>query len=296
MREFRDSTSLVNDAAALRDRMTEDGYVFLRRALDPDRVLKVRRDVTSALAANWWLDFGSDPLEGVPAEPIRREGDQLWWGGYTAIQALESFHRLAHDPALVDLTAGLIGDEVLVHPRKIARISYPGAEHPTPPHQDFPLIQGATDTITAWVPLGAMDPELGGLRVIPGSHRAGLAEHGPRAGVGGLSVAIAEDDERWVTTRYEPGDVLLFVSLTVHWAPANRGRTLRLSVDYRYQGAAEPIVHGSLHPHFWGGPVPGWDTLAQGWSTRRWIETPPDTKVAAQVDPGAAQLPAASRF
>jgi hypothetical protein len=96
--------------------------------------------------------------------------------------------------------------------------------------------------------------------------------------VGGVGVDVAEDDPRWRTAEYECGDAVLFLSFTVHWAPANESERVRLSGDYRYQSVREPVVAGSLGPH--GYPaIPGWDDLAAGWSSQEWISVPPSPRL-----------------
>lgn len=285
-RDFADSTALLHDPEALRERFLSDGFVFFRRLVEPGQVMAVRHDILQALAPIGWLADGSDPRDAQPAEEVRREGLGDWFVGYTAIQSLESFHALAHDEALVGAIRALVGDDVLVHPRKIARVTYPGSEYPTPPHQDYPLIQGAADTFTLWMPLGDCAAQLGGLKVLQGSPLLGLRPPVPRPGVGGLGVDldIAEDDERWATTDYLAGDVLIIHSFTIHWGPPNRGDRIRLSADYRYQALDAPVVEGSLMPH--GYPaIPGWETLTQGWSTTRWVERPDAANVVELRNP-----------
>jgi hypothetical protein len=277
--ELRESTSLLDRPVALAARFHEDGYLFFRRLFDPASVREVRADIACALQPLGWLAPGTDPDEAVPGDLIRREADANWWDGYAAIQRQESFHRLAHHPAALHPVRALAGDDVLVHPRKIARVTYPGSGFPTPPHQDFPLIQGGADVFTLWLPFGDCSAEMGGLRVLEGSHREGLR---PTVlgvhGVGGVGVDVAEDDPRWRTAEYECGDAVLFLSFTVHWAPANESDRVRLSGDYRYQSVREPVVAGSLGPH--GYPaIPGWDDLAAGWSSPEWISVPPSPRL-----------------
>lgn len=294
MRAFESSTDLIGRPERLRERMATEGHLFLRRAVDPELVMDVRARILDALAELGWLAPETRPAEAVPG-PARREGDDGWWDGYTAIQSLERFHELAHDAAIVGAVGEVLGEEVLVHPRKIARVTYPGTAWPTPPHQDFPLIQGAIDTVTAWLPLGDASIEMGGLRLLAGSHAAGLRQVVPMRGVGGVGVQVDDDDPRWRTIDYEAGDVLLFLSTTVHRAPPNTGDRLRLSADYRYQPASEPIVEGSLLPHY-ADRIPGYEVLARGWGTRRWIEHPAGVRVVPMQDPFNASTPSGSRF
>jgi hypothetical protein len=295
--ELTDSTPLLDRPDALVEEFRQHGCLFFRGLVPADDVLAVRRDVAGAIASVGWLAPDTDPVDAVPGPEIRREADEHWWPGYTAIQRLESFHRLAHHPALLRPVAALAGgEELIVHPRKIGRVTFPGSAYPTPPHQDFPLIQGGADVFTIWMPFGDCPPEMGGLRLLDGSHRDGLRPPVAASGIGGVGVEVAEDDPRWRTADYRPGDAVVFLSFTVHWAPANQADRVRLSGDYRYQPVSVPLVDGSLLPHYGPPLIPGWDDLAAGWSTRRWIEVPEATQVVG-YDPVDDRLTApASRF
>lgn len=270
---FTDSTGIAGDGAALRARLREDGYLFVRGVLDAAAVAVARQETLDALSKCGWLAGGTEPADAVPAQPPRIEGFPEFWEGYVAIQRLESFHRLAHDPALLQLLRAVIDDDVLVHPRKIARISWPDCGHTTPPHQDFRYIQGTADVLTVWTPLGRCPVDLGGLRVLRGSQAAGLRPVMRARGAGGLAVESRDDDPDWVSIDYEPGDVVVFHSLTVHGALPNRTDRLRLSVDFRYQAVTEPITEASLHPHFHP-IVPDWAELTGSWPSLATIAAP----------------------
>jgi ectoine hydroxylase-related dioxygenase (phytanoyl-CoA dioxygenase family) len=83
--------------------------------------------------------------------------------------------------------------------------------------------------------------------------------------------------------------VLLFHSLTVHGALPNLTDRLRLSVDYRFQAAAEPIAGPSLTPHYsFMAMMPAWDELAAGWGSAEWATSPAELAV---VDFGPAAGP-----
>lgn len=292
---LHDSTAERGDPCALLHRFQRDGYLYFRRLLPAGEVLDVRRHVLGALAVEGWLAEDSDPAEARPGEPARIEGDPNWWGGYRAVQSLEPFHRLAHHEALVELATVLLDDEVLVHPRKIARVGYPATGVPTPPHQDYALIQGAVDVVTMWLPFGPVTPRMGALQVLVGSHAGGLRPPVPAAGIGGIGVTVDEEGDDWASTSYEAGDVLVFSSLTVHRAPPNQADLLRLSADYRYQSAREPVVDGSLRPHMHPA-IPDYDELTAGWTTTRWVEHPPGTTIAEVRIPDETMTAPPSRF
>lgn len=291
-----ESTEILDDPEALRSRLAQHGYLFFRGLLDEGEVTTVRTDILHALAGVGWLAAGSDPADALPDDLIRVEADDNWWGGYQAIQKLESFHRLGHDDALVGITRKLLGeDDILVHPRKIARVTYPNNGVPTPPHQDYPYLQGASDVLTMWVPFGDASVEMGSLRILEGSHEIGLREPIRARGIGGLGVAADESDPNWRGADYRSGDVLVFFSFTVHWAPPNESNLMRLSADYRYQSAKEPVVDGSLGPH--SRPmIPDWPELTVGWSTTKWIETPPGLDIVDIRMPDNTLTAPVSRF
>lgn len=287
MHELTDSAPLLDDVVALRARLAEHGYLFFRGLLPVDDVQRVRRGVFAALDAAGWLAHDATLESPRPTAAAVREGGHGYFDAYVGIQRLQAFHELAHHPAVTKLMQQILDDPLLVHPRKIARTSLPKDDEYTPPHQDYRLIQGSVDTLTCWVPLGDCPVSLGSLRMLRGSHLGGLVEADPGKGPGGLQVEVADDDERWCTSDYEAGDVIVFTSLTVHGALRNNEDRLRFSADFRYQSALEPVLAASLEPHYTP-MVPEWDELAEGWTSRASIEAPGDlvfTDMLPPLDP-----------
>jgi Phytanoyl-CoA dioxygenase (PhyH) len=170
----------------------------------------------------------------------------------------------------------LLGSPVIVHPAKLVRLIWPHRDElVTRPHQDFPYIQGAADTLTAWIPLGGCSPRTGSVRVIPRSHRSDVRPVHRVLGAGGFGVDLRPDDRRWLEIDFQPGDVLLFHAFTVHAASAHHGDRIRLSVDFRYQSASDPIAREWLGPHPHHAEPNGWADVTRGWASRRWVELPP---------------------
>jgi hypothetical protein len=261
---MRPSNDLLGDADALRARMDEDSYLLFRRIIDRDKILALRADVIGVLARLGWTDEAGRCL----IKPLREE-DPAFIEGYQEIQKLESFHTLAHDPALVDVMRQVLGETAFPHPLKIARIAFPDHfDASTPPHQDFPNNQGTSDLTATWIPLGMVRDELGGLAVLRGSHRYGLLPLAGHVGAGNRQAVIPPEmaeELRWVTTDFGFGDVLLFNSLTVHAALHNATAFFpRLSVDFRWQLEGQALTPGCLEPHF--GRL-SWDEVYAGWSS-----------------------------
>lgn len=279
MQPFLASNDLLDNPQALRERSGRDGYLFFRGLLDPDKLTEVRRQILEICAQHGWTEPGTDPVDGIAAPGVVHvEGQPHFNQVYRGeIMCLEVFHALAHEPALLEIFETLFQEEVLVHPRNIARIIFPQAKQfTTPPHQDFIHIQGTEDTWTSWIPLASCPEELGGLAVLAGSHKDGLFEVKPMLGAGGLGIETEAMPHQWVYSVFEPGDVVLFHSLTVHKGLPNRSEDkMRISVDFRYQGVSEPIVGASLLPH---GSVIPWEQVYSEWESPEfqyyWSEKP----------------------
>ena len=253
-----DSTPLLDDPQALHARARQDGCLFFRQLLPKAEVLSLRAEMLGVVARHGWLRPGQAPLGGlidlealaqIPEEQMRTDIG-VSTAAYDDVQRLEAFHRLPHHPALLALYRLLFDGEVLVHPRHIARLitAHPSV-FPTPPHQDFPLIQGTPNTWTCWIPVGDCPRELGGLTVLQ-KPQAGCLPIQPAKGAGGIAVPLCPDELDWAEADFESGDVLTFPSTTIHKALRCQWKEhIRLSLDVRYQPAAEIIEARSLLPH-----------------------------------------------
>jgi len=259
--QFVDSTACLHqgDFETLRTRGSEEGYLFFKQLLPIEEILRLRADMLTVVAQYGWRQPGQDrwgglldldKLNEVPDEEMRKDIG-VSHAAYDDVQKLESFHRLPHHPALLALYQGLFDDQVFVHPRHIARmITGHHAMHPTPMHQDFPLVQGSPNTWTCWFPLGDCPRDLGALTVLRQSHREGYIPIQPAMGAGSITVQLCPGQETWVEGDLEVGDVLTFPCFTVHKAlPNQHPEQIRLSIDARYQAISEPVEEKSLKPH-----------------------------------------------
>jgi hypothetical protein len=240
------------DASELRAQMARHGHLFFRGLLPPESVLEARAEALALCREAGWVDPAAGPLEArwSGQAPTPSDADPDWLAFYALWVKQAAFNSLPEHPTLVAVTEKLLGDTVLVHPRKIGRVGFPQNEgHQTPVHQDFFHIRGATETYTAWVPLGDCPQRLGCLSVAEATHNLGFREHGPSAGPGGWAVEPGAD-ATWRSQDFAAGDVVIFHSLTMHRALPNRTTDeVRMSLDNRYQRAGDEIDPGSLKPH-----------------------------------------------
>jgi hypothetical protein len=297
MLTLRTSTDILDDVEALRSRLAADGYLYLPGLLDRDEVAAVQADLRAALWAAGWL-AGPDSL--AMADPGRQFTPASFATVYPAVLRVESFHRLAFAAPLWTFMQRFLGEPIFCHPARIARMVMPSADpagYATRAHQDYVTQHVTTDALTAWFPFATCDARRQGLRLIPGSQHGGFQRTDPT--LGGrrpLYLPVDPDDERWATADYQPGDVVVFHSLTVHGGGPNTSDAVRLSGDVRYQRCSDPLRAEYAHPHGW--PVtPDWPELAADWDSHAWYELSPDVELVElppNIDYGAylAQLQA----
>ncbi|MBV9513763.1 MAG: phytanoyl-CoA dioxygenase family protein [Mycobacteriaceae bacterium] len=231
--ELRDSHELVGDWKALRGRIAEDGYVFVRGLFERELVRAVGRGGFSALQAAGWTEPGGDPVVAAPIAPVRavRMRDAFGQPGYREIVRDPGFNRLPFTAPLASLMNQILGPDGFCYPLKVPRVVYPTTFASHQPgnyaHKDYNAVQ---DMFTCWVPLGDIPRSLGGLAIEPASqHSARITPH-----------PINRLPAGWVTTDYEAGDVLIFHCLTTHAALPNQEQRMRFSAEYRWQLADQP--------------------------------------------------------
>ncbi len=224
MDELIDSRALLGDWAALRRRIADDGYVFVRGLLEPDVVRRIGAQCFSTLERGGWR------AEGPPRATSVRESfaDRT----YRQVLRDRGFNAIPTAPQFVRLMQEIMGPNAILQPIKLMRIVYPTSVVPQQPggivHKDYTVVQ---DMFTTWVPLVDVPRAVGGLAV-----RAGSQHHAAF-----LPRPMNDREPGWSTTDYAPGDVLVFHCLTSHAALPNRSNRLRLSAEYRWQLSDDPL-------------------------------------------------------
>jgi hypothetical protein len=267
VRAFRESRDIAADGPELRRRMEADGYLFVPGLLPRGEVSGLRRQFQAIAAEAGWLRAGTPPDQSI-ADPAAACVDPE--PGYVAVlkrlYRLEALHAIGHHPAVIELLERMLGEAVLPHPRLVLRNVFPQRpDYTTPAHQDFPHIQGTTETYSVWLPLGDCPVERGGLAIAEGSHHDGVVPFRVSSGAGGME-AVDPYEGRWVAGDFAEGDAIIFHSLVVHKALPNVSDRLRQSVDNRYQRVSDPIVAASLAPY---ANILSWDEIYAGWRETR---------------------------
>ncbi len=198
-----------------------DGFVVVPDLLSPQELDRFGASVDAAVARR--TEAGLRPL----SERSRYEQSFLQvvnlWEDFPDVREL-TFH-----PRVTRTAARLLGVECLRLWHDQALYKEPGGRE-TDPHQDqpyWPITE--TRTITAWIPFGPIDDEIGPMGYLPGSHRRGLRKF--------VNIFFGEAPDLLADPKLEglepvfpkvPGGAIAFHhGLTVHLAKPNRSRRMR---------------------------------------------------------------------
>jgi len=259
---LRSSKDLLDNPEALRQRMADDGYLFLPGLLDREHVMEARLELLKRLNAEGLLD-PAHPMEAAILKPDVKSAfrPDLALGN-------AALDHVLYSGSMMSFYETFFGEPVLHYDFTWLRAASPGAN--ASPHCDIVYMgRGTYDVLTAWTPLGDIPIDHGALMILEGSHnkRRELEEYLSRDVdtycSNGANAAKIERGEmtwewdgvldhdaaelrgrlggRWLSSEFMMGDVLTFTMGTVHASMDNLSKNkIRLSSDSRYQRASEP--------------------------------------------------------
>uniref|UniRef100_UPI00286CD79E phytanoyl-CoA dioxygenase family protein n=1 Tax=Salinibacterium sp. TaxID=1915057 RepID=UPI00286CD79E len=237
----------------LRDRLRQDGYLYLTGHLDPWVVMSFREFYFTKMAETGLLDSRQAPMEGIgaPGAIDRSKIREILYGD---IVPGPEYEALTTQPEIRDWFEWFFDEPVHLHRRKIIRHIRPGEDGigtATQAHYDLLYLRGGSDDVLSmWIPLGDCSVEMGGLTYLEGSHHWTMAdedEHVMYRPAGWMTANLPSladtHDSRWLLANYKAGDVVVHSSYIVHAGTDNvdPGNRLRLSTDIRYQRSSEEI-------------------------------------------------------
>jgi len=246
--ELRESSDVLDDPAALRERLAEDGYLFVKGFHDPDLVREARSDVLDHMAEEGLLD-PDEPAEDAVVHP-EYFGDEFdmsaaSWTHYPNLR------ELVEGEEIMTFFERFLDEKPLALDRKLGRAKATGGF--TGFHVDRIFMGRGTDRLyTVWRPIGDCPLEMGPLVVCPGSHMHDRL----RETYGQIDVdrdpveeMFSEDPHDVIetlggplaTADFEAGDALIFGQHLLHGSLTNQTDRFRISVDTRYQSVEDPV-------------------------------------------------------
>ena len=248
--ELEPANELLGDPSGLRAAIDERGYLFFRRLLDPQIVLEARREILLKYAILGEID-DRFPIDDAIAGDRHAVGAANLRAFSESVRSGAHYLRVTDGPEVLGVHEALLDGAVRSFDMRWPRFVRPGEGCGF--HCDGPYMNRGTNRIySSWIPLGRVDRGEGALILLEGSHRSERLDAGylsadaDRDGLTWLDADPAkvrsDYGSRWLTTDFEPGDMLCFGMHTLHGAIDNRSPTgrCRLSSDSRYQRVDEP--------------------------------------------------------
>ncbi len=264
--ELPDSSALLADHAALRARLQEDGFVFLRGVIDAATVNAGRAEVLARLAAVDEITPGTDIATG---RSKRREIEADLGRFWQSVSEGRQLRQASHGSDIARVMEVIAGEPVRSQDYMFLRVGVPGRA--TGVHYDYPFFARAHDRVwTVWMPLGDVPVARGPLVVVEGSHRFGdiiekmigfdvVRDTTRKADLGVDALELARTHgTRLLTTDFTAGDVMVFGMYLAHGSLDHHDPSgaVRVSCDVRWQPARLPMDER------YAGPNPGGTTGA----------------------------------
>jgi ectoine hydroxylase-related dioxygenase (phytanoyl-CoA dioxygenase family) len=146
---------------------------------------------------------------------------------------------IVHHPKVLDAVEDVIGPNILAYHTTLW-VKEPHAEMFTFWHQDDAyFFLDPAEQVTAWVALSDASVQAGCMRMIPGSHREGLAEHSDSPSRGniirrGRAIHDRFDDSDGVLVPLRAGEMSLHNTHTIHSSGANKSDDRRIGLGISY--------------------------------------------------------------
>jgi hypothetical protein len=261
---LRDSSHLVDDPAALRERYRADGYLYLRGYLDTREVRSMRQSYFS-LFDPAYLKAGTAPADGVFSGERPSDLPAHGVAGHPAHSFVRSeiFERFASQPALNRLAEALLDGEAWRLPRSIVRHFDRSTPRASRAHVDHTYLDRGSDRlVTMWIPLGDCPVPTGGLVYLEASHDMAPADFEPLRTVTDrpadqrpishdLELVARKLGRRWLWADFAAGDVTVHSPHLVHASLDTVTDEMRLSADVRFLRDGETPDPRWLQP--WAG-------------------------------------------
>lgn len=213
-----------------------NGYLHLVNVIPPELLLRIRADIDK-LATLKLKSLGAFVDRDLDRNIRHLEKISMIHGIdlNSATWRLQSFLHLASSGLFANIANQLLRTADLFLSACSLRYDQPGKDHLLIPwHQDYPFIQDSERSVVIWFPLFDLARDCGGVRVVPGSHRAGIQRVKP-GDDGWLELVDppCEEPVDSLVPHLNSGDILLMNTMTVHRSERNCGDRIRWTGQLR---------------------------------------------------------------
>jgi ectoine hydroxylase-related dioxygenase (phytanoyl-CoA dioxygenase family) len=151
-------------------------------------------------------------------------------------------YDICMNPRILDLVEGVLGPDFYMWASSFF-IKEPHTTDIVGWHQDayyWPM--SPHNSVTVWLAFSDVDAENGAMKIVPGSHRAGLIKHQRKSKDATDSVLTLElesgtfREDTAVQLKLKAGEISMHDDAAVHGSPANPSDRRRVGLTIRYSG------------------------------------------------------------
>jgi hypothetical protein len=238
-RQLVSSDLLADGADGCEEFYQREGYLLLRQVFPREVVDSMRNQIIRGIGAMGGLQVGA-----TPDSFVLRDGTI----DITLLHQYVDYSEIWKNSEVTALMDRIFQEPVFVWRSVILRVVAPGrSKNRAVPHQDgYYTDHTATRFRTVWIPLQEPDQDVGGIAIVPESHRSGIREvvvstesfqaNAQAAPFRTIPQEAIEGD--WIrAVDLHPGDLLMFHPCLIHQGCPNfsEQNRLRLSIDFRVQ-------------------------------------------------------------
>ena len=230
-----------------------DGYLFLRGVFTADEVREFQAEAARLLTSDLVHE------NNLRTRPRRLPSGQLEVERFDpVIDVSPLFHGVVHSERILEPLRGIFGEEAVLFKDKLI-FKVPGMSGYSM-HQDYAWWQpqgGESELpgidpdkiLSVMVGIDAADAENGAIQLFPGRHRELLSTAGELRNMNdGESATL--DRETAVLGQTQPGDVVIFHSLTPHGSDRNNSPRSRRQLYMTYNARSAGDVYAAQQIHY----------------------------------------------
>jgi hypothetical protein len=243
--DLQDSSPIRDDPDALRARLAQDGYLFIRGFHNVDSVTAAAKFTLEAIEARGGIAPGTPAVEGR----IGPENRNFPFLRVPEVSHDPAILRVVDSPDTFEFYARIFGKPAITFDKRWLRCMANGGHNHF--HYDNVYVgRGTPNRLTMWSPLTDVDLDEGPLVICLSSHRHEhlINTYGQTDMDRDLTEAVFTANPRELvedfgftlgTTHFNPGDAILFGMFMMHSSAPNLSNRYRISIDTRYQPADE---------------------------------------------------------
>ncbi len=216
----------------------ENGYLVLRNVIPRELINKSLSEIESLLMGQWQLYYSEDTYPGMSDALICLLNRNKNYR-HTLYDWINKQMMVPQEFAGLPLVKEILLDLNIRQPifqMAAHRVNLPNEDHfLTEWHQDVGIMN-SENSVTMWLPILPSDKTNGSIALLNKSHNAGVIKP-YRINYRGHSELhpdiVSKYEKIWL--NYNPGDLLIFCTKTIHNAMPNRSESCRWATIFRFE-------------------------------------------------------------